>query len=102
MKPKAGWLERVCKRNPHAPISGRWFRWIEEEWAKAEKVGDAIIALRRRREDEARRHAAAVKEIEAAVADCQRVCVHDHTTFHGDPAGGSDSHTTCDLCGAIV
>lgn len=27
-------------------------------------------------------------------------CPHYTSTYHSDPSGGNDSHTTCDICGA--
>lgn len=43
------------------------------------------------------------KEIDKANQELRQVrskCFHEDTTYHGDPSGGSDSFTTCNICGA--
>lgn len=40
-----------------------------------------------------------LKELDARLAEIQKHCAHDKFTYHGDPAGGSDSFYKCDDCG---
>jgi len=42
------------------------------------------------------------EDLKAQVRKIQSTCPHLATTFYGDAAGGSDSHTSCNLCGADV
>lgn len=45
------------------------------------------------------------KEMEAQrcrLKEARMSCMHFSTSYQGDPAGGSDSQTTCDTCGASL
>jgi len=42
---------------------------------------------------------AQLKVIEDQKENVRSTCGHYDTTYHGDPAGGSDSHTSCNDCG---
>jgi len=39
------------------------------------------------------------EELKKQEKEIQNTCPHSETTYHGDPAGGSDSYSTCDICG---
>lgn len=41
----------------------------------------------------------AKRKNQSALRDLYEKCPHHETSWHGDPAGGSDSYTSCDLCG---
>ena len=40
--------------------------------------------------------------IEKQRQQMQKDCHHELTTYHADPSGGRDSHTSCDICGGEV
>lgn len=40
--------------------------------------------------------------IDKKITEWQSECPHLETTYHADAAGGSDSHTDCNWCGAEV
>jgi hypothetical protein len=42
------------------------------------------------------------KLLEENAGRIMAMCPHYTTTFYGDPAGGSDSHTNCDWCGKVL
>lgn len=37
---------------------------------------------------------------DARLARVRAACKHESTTYYGDAAGGSDSYTSCNICGA--
>lgn len=57
------------------------------------KVGQEKSDLTREYKDDMAR-------LEAEEADIQAECHHYTSTYHPDAAGGSDSWTQCDICGA--
>jgi len=65
-------------------------------------VGNIINSLERIQslEREAKsNHAKIMAKLGAQRVEIQGGCLHYATTYHGDASGGSDSHTTCDICG---
>lgn len=44
----------------------------------------------------------ALQELKKDELSIQKHCLHYSTTYFGDPAGGNDSWTQCDICGASV
>lgn len=56
-------------------------------------------SLRVARAKEIDRHKQAMAKFDEQLEDLQIECSHWETTYHGDPSGGSDSHTTCEICG---
>lgn len=59
------------------------------------KYHDALAALEK--EFEAKREILR-QELRAA----QKICKHEHTTYHPDPSGNNDSYTECDVCGKYI
>ena len=59
------------------------------------------LRVERRLLDEAKkRHKHEIEVIEGVIRKIQfHSCGHQAKTHYGDPSGGSDSHTTCDICG---
>ena len=51
---------------------------------------------------ESARHESEEKKLRLLLQQIQSGCPHLETTFYGDAAGGSDSHTSCDLCGKEI
>lgn len=41
-----------------------------------------------------------LEECEQEIITIRKQCQHKITTYHNDPSGGSDSSTSCDICGA--
>lgn len=65
-------------------------------------IGHITSDLKRIRilEDEAKSdHAKIMTQLGAQRGEIQGGCLHYETTYYGDAAGGSDSHTSCDICG---
>lgn len=68
---------------------------VEQERVLREKIAD----IRRDENAELRRHELAMDAIDKARRNLQAECPHHESTYHSDPAGGSDSCEPCDLCG---
>jgi len=47
-------------------------------------------------------HNKKINELSKKLSDEQLQCSHPLTTYHGDPSGGSDSSTFCDICGKEI
>jgi len=69
---------------------------------KASEIARQVRTHNRLLHEEALRHEAAVNELRQRLAETQSACEHLETTYHPDASGGSDSSTTCDICGAEV
>lgn len=67
------------------------------EIREIERIRDTI---RRRYAAAKQQYSEEIAAIDAHVSDMHARCKHWSKTYHGDPSGGSDSHTTCDICGA--
>jgi len=75
-------------------------------------VVDALMldeALRRRLRDyhtKKREHEKQIlektRELGLILAEIRKACPHLETTYYGDPSGGNDSETVCNLCGAEI
>ena len=68
---------------------------VEQERVLRGKIAD----IRRDEKAELRRHELAMDAIDEARRNLQAECPHHESTYHSDPAGGSDSCEPCDLCG---
>lgn len=40
-----------------------------------------------------------LQKIDKDILELQNRCPHYSTTYYGDPSGGNDSYTCCDICG---
>lgn len=69
---------------------------------KREEVRSArhAIILEIHVEDE--RHKRKIARLNAKMAEMRTKCQHKKCTYHGDPAGGSDSYHECDDCGKYL
>jgi hypothetical protein len=70
-------FERVAKRCPFQPGSGKWCNWISEEMRKTEDLDTKILAIRRAEEDERRRHGHALQTLRDKLKELQRYCDHE-------------------------
>lgn len=75
---------------------------IDRELTKYENLAREIRKIKQRRADADIAHENAVASLGANIRSLQGQCDHPSTTYHGDPAGGSDSFMECDVCGAEV
>ncbi len=67
---------------------------IEQEKNITHQVHEVQIT----RESEKKRREEFDDKIAKIISDIQSKCPHWETSYYGDPAGGSDSFTECDLC----
>lgn len=68
------------------------FHDIAEKRAKLERELQATVE----------RHRAELDDIQARLDGLRRQCEHPIAEYHADPAGGSDSHYYCTICGATL
>jgi len=87
-------FERIAKRCPYDPGSGGWANWISGEMRVAEEFEDRALKLRRETEDENRRHAQAMVEIQKKWVHLQQYCKHDTIK-----RGTAESTPVCQDCG---
>ena len=76
--------------------------YIAKNLEMIETVKDNTMKIYRAREETKvtyNRQLAAILKDEKAI---QSRCRHLDITYHGDPAGGSDSHTRCNHCQAVL
>jgi hypothetical protein len=92
------YLEALHKRCPHVGGSGKWAAWICAEVEKLANIYDKVVALKRKEEDENRRHKVEIQSITNAIVSLQEACAHESTTQHPRPCAEADSRTTCDVC----
>ena len=63
------------------------------------KLRNICYNLRTKIVTENERHKSELAKIDKEFEALYKMCPHYETTFHGDPSGGNDSYTSCDLCG---
>ena len=59
-----------------------------------------VAALATKKAELIKRHQAELADLDGSLNNLRSECGHPVTRFHPDPSGGSDSSTTCDICGA--
>ena len=73
---------------------------LHKQLAAIQMTVTTIRRLRKQRTDLQERHRAEIDEIDMLIRKEQMACKHLDQTFHGDPSGGNDSHTVCNVCDA--
>lgn len=58
-----------------------------------------VDALRTKRLDTTISYKEEIERIDRFIEEAQKQCLHLEKTFHGDPAGGTDSFYECNVCG---
>lgn len=64
------------------------------------RIEESIADLKGQLQDELDRHESEVERIDGRIRAIRKTCGHECKTYHGDPAGGSDSCHICEICGA--
>lgn len=64
------------------------------------KLEELVTYVMARIEEEEERHEAALEALDSELRGIRERCGHESKTYHGDPSGGSDSHHSCNICGA--
>ena len=82
--------------------SGASAQAISTHLLNLQSIEDAIRNLHRTMREEDQRYKKSIKDLEMEIEATRKRCPHFETKYHGDAAGGSDSYTTCNLCGAIL
>lgn len=72
---------------------------IAKAWADVQKVRMRLNIVYANMQDEIARHSEAMKAHRLNEQVVRADCPHWHRVYHGDPAGGSDSYSECDVCG---
>ena len=63
------------------------------------EIKQKIAKLQKRKQEEQNIYHKTIKAIDIEIGTLQIECPHWETQFYNDPAGGSDSHTECLICG---
>lgn len=86
-------FNRVAKRCPFPPASGHWTQWITDEMKKTEDLDNKILAVRRKEQDEERRHQAAKAKLRDELRELQKYCDHEMQR------GTAECEPCCQRCG---
>jgi hypothetical protein len=73
------------------------YLWNQQD--EARKIRQQYVSIRDEREKLRRDHEKALKAMDSKDQLNEMNCKHWETTYHGDPAGGSDSFFECRFCG---
>jgi hypothetical protein len=84
------------------PLAEKSAVYIAAELTAIQNTAAAIQDAQYQRAILLERHAKEIADADRVVAKAQSQCKHLVTTHHRDPSGGSDSHSTCDVCGMQV
>ena len=76
--------------------------YLAEQLQLVEEIRQSVRRLYKERQEAERRHTEELDAIAKQLAEVHKRCGHPSRTHHPDPAGGSDSWTECDVCGASV
>lgn len=73
-----------------------------EEICQIEAIESKLSELDKIKKAEMCRHSKAIQSIIAKRNDVENQCGHKVTKFYGDPSGGNDTWTQCQICGKSV
>ena len=85
----------VVQHVQKGPTSGK----IAEAIVKLEEIQRQRQRLEQDRQAIVKEMERRLKEADELIAILQKSCPHPAAKYQGDPAGGSDSCHSCDLCG---
>jgi hypothetical protein len=91
--------ETIAKLFRGCRDDGEKSRLIERMLNEIETTKRRLLSYQENVRAEERRRVATDQTLRSTLMEIQSKCPHLETTFFGDAAGGSDSHTSCDLCG---
>ena len=77
-------------------------KWIADELARVDRIEREIGEWRQKAHDLKVEYLRQLEAVEVCLKATRDGCPHYLTTYYSDPAGGSDSWTECDTCGASV
>lgn len=69
---------------------------------RADKISKAVQLRQSDIDAIKKRHKVELESAENHYNDIIDRCVHEITTFHGDPSGGRDTSIECDICGKEI
>jgi hypothetical protein len=75
---------------------------IIEKVKKVNSIQREINILNQSKREEKEKYMKAIGRIDFLIEQQRERCSHELTSYYGDPAGGSDSFTTCDICGKEI
>ncbi len=84
---------RVAARCTFQPASGKWIAWIDAEMRKTEDIDGKVLAVRRKQEDELRRHQREMAKLDGELKSIQPYCDHDFQR------GDAQCSPVCQRCG---
>ena len=89
-------ITRLMKQFPNDPDK------VHERLAFYGGICAALAVNDREFDAENKRHDKACEEIKRRRREIRQTCDHPDTTRHGDPSGGSDFCTICNICDSEV
>lgn len=73
---------------------------FQERLERVDRTRSRLAQVQADRNAAERLHRLVIASLDQKVVQIQFNCSHEVTKYHGDPAGGSDSFTVCEICGA--
>jgi len=86
--------ELICNYQGN-DLAGFLFSALEQD--KSLRIKAQSLKLEEATENE--QHKLKLEQIRKKWSELINLCAHYESTFHGDPGGGHDSKTVCDICG---
>lgn len=74
-------------------------QWLYDGITMFDDLYQNCQEIEKKKRDISLRYKKEIEELEKDVREYQDICCHDSTEYHGDPSGGTDSFTRCNLCG---
>ena len=91
--------EAIKRILDNPPITKGVSEWLHECLFKAEAIRQRRNEILSQIREEEEKFKNTAHGLEYTLRILQSDCPHWDQTYHADTAGGSDSHTTCNICG---
>lgn len=100
MTPTKQLIGALLKKSPHGVVLNIP-EYLERELARVDKIERGIRVAKERKRIAKLEYDKLCEQENKAIVAIQECCKHEETLYFGDPAGGSDSHHECQICGKI-
>jgi len=91
--------ETIARLVRECPDDDDLAKLLHEQLELEKSIRKRRYEIRSQEEQVRKQHEEAMKTLRDQWRLLWENCPHHETTYHPDPAGGSDSHMACNLCG---
>ena len=89
-------IKKIVKDRPCAELLPDWLHECLFRVEQIQQQRNNVLVQISKEDD---KYLKALQDLRCTMQAVQSNCPHWDQTYHGDPAGGSDSHTICNICG---